>query len=484
MDFSLPNIQLVSISPQIVLTVTACVLLLLPLFIRSLKREHLALLALAGLIITLVTVINLWNKNISGFNDMILADNFSLAFATVFLVGAMLSILLSLNKVEDEYLNYGDFFGLILIATVGMIMMVSTTNLLVVFLGLEILSISLYVLTGIRKMRVDSVEVSLKYLLLGAFATGFFLYGIALVYGATGSIDLVAIGDHIRTNGLNGLMLVSGTLMLIVGFSFKAAFVPFHMWTPDVYQGAPTPVTAFMSSGAKGAAIAPLIRVVIAGLPLSESEWLTILWVVAALTMTVGNVVAIAQNNVKRMLAYSSIAHAGYLLVGVIAGNPLGQSGVLFYLLVYTFMNLGAFGVISYMGNSNSQENLNIDDYQGLGYRFPFAGLAMSVFMFSLAGIPPTGGFVGKFYIFSAAIQSGHVWLVIIGVINSVISAYYYLRVVINLYMRESTREIVVPKASLGLTIALLLAILGVLQMGVMPSGLFEVFQESILATP
>ncbi|MCH8125258.1 NADH-quinone oxidoreductase subunit N [candidate division KSB1 bacterium] len=484
MEFTSPNIEMSSIYPQIVLTVFACILLLVPLFLNKIKRETLAIIAIAGIIIALWAVINLWDKNVSGFNGTVIADNFSLAFTIVFLVGALLSILLSLNKVENEYLNYGDFYGLLLLSTVGMIMMVSTSNLLVVFLGLEILSIALYILTGIRKMRMDSVEASLKYFLLGAFSTGFFLYGIALVYGATGTLDMVEIGAYIQTQGFNGILLVSGVILLMIGFSFKAAFVPFHMWTPDVYQGAPTPVTAFMSSGAKGAAIAPLIRIIIAGLPLSDSEWISILWVVAVLTMSVGNIVAISQNNIKRMLAYSSIAHAGYLLIGVIAGSDSGQSSVLFYLLVYTFMNLGAFGVISYMGYSNKQENLNVEDYRGLGYRHPFAALAMAIFMFSLAGIPPTGGFVGKFYIFSAAIQSGYVWLVIIGVLNSVISVYYYLRVVINLYMRDAEREIKVPKASLGLSFAILLAMLAVLQMGIMPSGLFEFFQESILVLP
>ncbi len=484
MDFTPPSIQISSIFPQIALVVTASILLLAPLFTSRIKREILAVVAIAGLAAALWAVIFLWDRNLTGFNGTVLVDNFALAFTIVFLVGALLSILLSLNKVEAEYLNYGDFYGLLLLSTVGMIMMVSTTNLLVVFLGLETLSIALYILTGIRKMRIDSVEVSLKYFLLGAFATGFFLYGIALVYGATGSLDLIEIGRHIQKSGFSGLMLVAGVLMLIIGFSFKAAFVPFHMWTPDVYQGAPTPVAAFMSSGAKGAAIAPLVRIVIAGLPLTESEWLTVLWVVAALTMTVGNVVAIAQNNIKRMLAYSSIAHAGYLLVGVIAGSDLGQSSVLFYLLVYTFMNLGAFGVISYLGYSNKEENLKIEDYRGLGYRYPFAALAMAVFMFSLSGIPPTGGFVGKFYIFNAAIQAGYVWLVIIGVINSVISVYYYLRVVVNMYMRESEREVMVPKASIGLSFALLFAMLAVLLMGVVPSSLFELFQGSILASP
>ena len=481
MEFTLPVINLQSIYPHIVLVLFASAVLLLPPFYHGIKRELLALLTILGIVIAFFFVMSYWNQGLTGFGGMLRLDNFALAFSIIFLLGALMAVLISLNHVEVEYLNYGDFYGLLLFAVTGMMFMVSSTNLLVIFLGLEILSLSLYVMAGIRKMRIDSVEASLKYFLLGAFATGFFLYGVALVYGATASVDLVDVARYIQTNGFHGLMLVSGTLFLIIGFSFKAAFVPFHMWTPDVYQGAPTPVTAFMSSGAKGAALAALLRVLVTGIPLGKTEWGIILWIIAALTMTLGNVVAIVQNNVKRMLAYSSIAHAGYLLVGVLAANALGQASVIFYLVVYTFMNLGAFGVVSYFGSSNRHEHLNIEDYRGLGYKYPFAALAMAVFMFSLAGVPPTGGFVGKFYLFNAAVQAGYVWLVIIGVLNSVISAYYYLRVVVNLYMREPEQEVVVPKAHVGLSLALLVAVLAVLQTGVMPSRLFALFQHSVL---
>ena len=483
MDLVLPIINIKSIYPQIILVIFACIVVLLPLFMKNVKREILAVISIAGLVLAFISILNLWGQNLTGFNDMIRADNFSLAFSIVFLVGAMLAILLSLNKVEDEYLHYGDFYSILLFATLGMVIMASSTNLLVIFLGLEILSISLYVLAGFRKMRVDSVEASLKYFLLGAFATGFFLYGIALLYGATGSIDLIGIGKFVQINGFDGVLMSSGAVLLFIGFSFKAAFVPFHMWTPDVYQGAPTPVTAFMSSGAKGAALAVLLRLVLTTI-LSNTDWMIAIWIMAVLTMTVGNVVAIAQNNIKRMLAYSSIAHAGYLLVGVLAGSDLGQTSILFYLLVYTVMNLGAFGVISYIGYSNRQENLSLEDYRGIGFKYPFVGLAMAVFMFSLAGIPPTGGFVGKFYLFNAAIQSGYIWLVIFGVMNSVISAYYYLRVVVNMYMRDPEKEISVPRASLGLSFAILVTMIAVLHMGMLPAQIFNVFRQAVLAMP
>jgi len=481
MEFTIPVINLQVIYPHIVLVLFASAVLLLPQFFHTMKRELLAVIAVLGIVIAFFFLMNDWNSSQTAFNGMVRLDNYAIAFSIIFLLGGLMAVLLSLNHVEEEYLSYGDFYGLILFALVGMMLMASSTNLLVIFLGLELLSLSLYVLAGIRKMRADSVEASLKYFLLGAFATGFFLYGVALIYGATGSIDLQDVARYIANNGFTGVMLVAGSLLLIIGFSFKAAFVPFHMWTPDVYQGAPTPATAFMSSGAKGAALAALLRVVVTGVPISRGDWEVILWLIAALTMTVGNVVAIAQSNVKRMLAYSSIAHAGYLLIGVLAGSSLGQAGILFYLVVYTFMNLGAFGVISYFGASNKRENLNLEDYRGLGYKYPFASLAMAVFMFSLAGVPPTGGFVGKFYLFNAGIQAGYTWLVIIGVLNSVISAYYYLRVVVNMYMREPEHEVSVPRANLGLSLALLVAMLAVLQTGIMPSRLFTLFQHSVL---
>ncbi len=327
----------------------------------------------------------------------------------MFILGGLLTVLVSFNRVEDEYVQYGDFYGLLLLAITGMMIMTSTTHLLVVFLGLEVLSIALYVMVGFRKMRVDSVEAALKYFLLGAFATGFFLYGVALLYGATGALDMVRIGASVTAAGGANLMLLAGGMLVLIGFAFKAALVPFHMWTPDVYQGAPTPVTAFMSTGTKAAALAVLARIVTMAMPMSAFNWGAVLPVLAVLTMTVGNFMALAQNNIKRMLAYSSIAHAGYILVALSAGNAAGQSAILYYLAVYTLMNIGAFAVISYLGRSNREERLSFESYRGLGYRYPFVSLAMAVFMFSLAGIPPTGGFLGKFYLFAAAVKAGYI---------------------------------------------------------------------------
>jgi len=462
------------------LLASAVILLFLPLFVKTISREICAVVALAGFLLTFIAISTLWNQNITGFNDLLILDNFAIVFNLIFLTGGALTVLISLNRIEDEYANYGELFALIQFAVLGMMIMVSSNNLLVIFLGLETLSIALYVLAGFRKMRLDSVEASLKYFLLGAFATGFLLYGIALWYGAHGTLELTGRGQMSLNYGISGILPLASVLLILTGLAFKAAFVPFHMWTPDVYQGSPTPVTAFMSTATKAAAFAVLIRLMFFSTQ-TGFDWSSVLSVLAILTMTIGNILAIQQDNVKRMLAYSSIAHAGYLLVAMVAANESGQHAILYYLIVYTFMNLGAFGIISYFGYTNRQENLSFDDYSGLGYRHPFAALAMSIFMFGLAGIPPTGGFMAKFYVFSSAVNAGYIPLVVIGVLNSVISVYYYLRVVIHLYMREPERETQVGKAHLTMSVALLIAIAGVLYLGIMPADMYEVLRQSLL---
>ncbi|GBD94832.1 NADH-quinone oxidoreductase subunit N [bacterium BMS3Abin05] len=481
MDLIIPQINFSAIAPALTVMITAVVVLLIGLFFQKVQRELLAIVGIIGLIVSLGELGRMWGKDITGFGGMVGNDNFTIAFQMIFIIAAFLAALLSLNRIEDEYVSYGEFYGLLLFALSGIIVMVQGLNLLIVFLGLEILSISLYILTGFRKMRADSIEAALKYFLLGAFSTGFLLYGIALIYGTTGSFSFKGISSYVNANGFTNVLFVAGIILFLVGLAFKAAFVPFHQWTPDVYQGAPTPIAAFMSVGAKGAAFAVLIRLFVSVAAFSTREWTIAIWVLALLTMTIGNVVAIVQQNIKRMLAYSSIAHAGYILVGVLAGNEMGRSAVLFYLMAYTFMNLGAFGVVSYLGISHKVENLRIESYRGIGYKYPFAALAMAVFMFSLAGVPPTAGFIGKFYLFSAALKAGFVWLVILSVLNAVISAYYYLRVVVAMYMQEPEEGKVfeLPAASWGVGLALLLAVLGVLYMGIFPSSLMQLFQKT-----
>lgn len=466
------------LAPALALAVTGLVLVILGLFFPRTPRYAYLALAVAGLVTATVFTLNLWDRYALAFEAMVAADNFALVFNLIFLVGAALSVLLAYNQHEGGYLLYPEFFAVIFFATVGMVIMASTTNLLMIFLGLETLSISLYVLAAFKRFEAKSLEAAFKYFLLGAFASAFLLYGIALMYGASGSFDLRQIATAFAGDGIaeSPLMIVGGVLVL-VGFGFKVAVVPFHMWAPDVYQGAPTPIAAFMSTGSKAAGFAAMIRVLYAAANGAVTDWVAILWVLAVLSMFVGNIAALVQSNVKRMLAYSSIAHAGYVLVGLVAWNALGTSSVIFYLLAYTFMNVGAFGVISALSR-REHELLELEDFRGLGFRRPWIALMMSVFMFSLAGIPPTAGFVGKFYLFSAAVEAGYVPLVIIAVINSMISLYYYLGVVVVMFMKEAEADEVRTASAPIVTFSLFLAVLGTLGLGLFPSDFMATFQQ------
>jgi NADH-quinone oxidoreductase subunit N len=342
------------------------------------------------------------------------------------------------------------------------------------------MSMAVYVLAGIWRQQLRSNEAALKYFLLGAFASGFFLYGVALIYGATGSIQLGKIAMHVNAHG-GSTMLLIGVAMLIVGFGFKVAAAPFHVWTPDVYEGAPTTVTAFMAVGVKAAAFAAFARVFLHTLGAIHAEWEGILWVIAVLTMTVGNITALVQNNVKRMLAYSSIAHAGYLLVAMVAGKELGGAALMYYLVAYGLMNLGAFGVIVAVGRKG-EPNEEFSDFAGLGFRYPLLAMAMTVFMLSLTGVPPLVGFTGKFYIFSAAVKAGYLWLAVIGVLNSAISAYYYVRVIVNMYMYDGEKMPERLSARPALALAILIAATGTILLGIFPSASMALTRASFLA--
>jgi NADH-quinone oxidoreductase subunit N len=358
--------------------------------------------------------------------------------------------------------------------------MAGANDLIVVFLGLETMSLALYVLAGFFRTEIQAGEASMKYFLLGAFASGFFLYGIALIYGATGSTNLDKIGAAVRAGAAKEPLLLIGFALLLVGFGFKISAVPFHMWTADVYEGAPTSVTAFIATGSKAAAFTALLRVLLASLRPLQGEWVWLFWVLAVLSMTLGNVVALAQQNLKRMLAYSSIAHVGYMLVGIVAGGGLGGGSVLFYLLVYTFTTAGAFGVILLLERGGA-EAVGVADTAGLAARSPLAALALTLFLLSLVGIPPTAGFVGKFYLFGAAVRGGYIWLAVIGVLNSAAAAYYYLRIVVNMYMREpeGVPAVVMPSFAGGL--AVVVALWGIIQLGVFPAPLFDLAQSAVL---
>ena len=473
--------NVIVLTPQVVLIVFAFFVLIWGLLFPKVKREVLALVGLVGIVLASILSWRMWGQNVSGFWAMLAADTYGLAFGFIFLVGAAVTFLLSINKVEEEYVPYTEYFFLILIACSGMMFMASGTHLITLFLGLEILSISLYILAGIRRTEARSLEAAFKYFVLGAFASAFLLYGIALIYGITGTAHLEQIATVVSRQGFSSPLLTIGLVLMIVGFGFKVALVPFHMWAPDVYQGSPTPVAAFMAVGSKAAGFAALLRVLMVALKSQAGDWSGLLWVLAVLTMFVGNIIALSQTNIKRMLAYSSIAHAGYLLIGLIANNDMGNAGILFYLAAYTFMNLGAFGVVVALGKYG-EENLEITDYQGLGFRRPLTALAMTIFMFSLAGIPPAAGFMAKFFIFSAAVKAGQIPLVIISVINSMISVYYYLRIVLFMYMKEPGREIGLPCAIPTGAVALLITALATLYIGLFPPNLLHLFQTAVQA--
>ncbi len=458
-----------AVSPAIVVTLGAFLILLVGLFVRSWPRwiaRGLAMLALLG---AGTLTVRLHGQGLVAFSGLFLADDFALVFNLIFLLAATLCVLLADNLYERSYLLYTEFLALVLFAVVGMMLMAGSNHLLTIFLGVETLSISLYILAGFKRSEARSLESAFKYFLLGAFASGFLLYGIAFIFGATGSFDLAQVAHGLAAG--SPAFLVLGGILVIVGLGFKVAMVPFHMWTPDVYEGAPTPVTAFMATGSKAAGFAALLRVLFAATDGVAADWTLLLAIVSALTMTIGNVAALVQTQIKRMLAYSSIAHAGYLLVGVVAWNETGVASVMFYLLAYTFMNVGAFAVVAY-SSVEKKEALTLDDYRGLAFEKPGLALVMAIFMFALAGLPPTVGFVGKFYLFSAAVKAGQVPLVIIGVVNSMISLYYYLGVVVVMFMKEAPQAGDRPKPVRVVSWTLAVTALGTVALGIFPSDL------------
>ena len=408
----------------------------------------------------------------------------------VILLGALGSVVLSVPYLKRIGHNYGEVHALVLFATVGMMVLASAGSLITLFVGLETMSVCLYVLTGLVREDAGANESALKYFLLGAFSTGFFLYGIALLYGATGTMMLVEMPLALAESGRTGFF-TGGLALLLVGFFFKVSAVPFHMWTPDVYQGAPTTLTGFMSTASKTAAFAALIIVLYRLFPIGEVAEQTqlILAIVAAVTMVLGNVLALAQANIKRMLAYSSIAHAGYIWAGLAAGTAAGFSGALYYLLAYTVMNIGAFGVIAVLEWDNEQGAVQtVDSLAGMGYRKPLLGLTMGVFMFALTGFPPLAGFFGKYFVFATAVDGGLTWLAIVGVLASAISAYYYLRVLVAFWMRSPDEE---PEAvqregfavSMGVQVVLVACAVGLLVLGLVP-GLVMEFAGVLFAAP
>jgi NADH-quinone oxidoreductase subunit N len=432
--------------PLIFLVVWASSLLLIDLGIPKERKGITALLSVLGLALTLGFTLTQIGQTSTGFNGMVVLDGFSVFVNALLLVSGLLGIALAYGYIKRMGLERGEYYALLLFSVTGMMLMAQAADLIVVFLALELLSIPLYVLAAFARPRPESEEAGLKYFLLGAFATGFVVYGTALVFGATGYTNLIEVIKRAAPGSPNLLLLSIGAALILVGFGFKVAAVPFHMWTPDVYQGAPSAVTAFMSSGAKIAGFAALLRVFATAFPSIAPDMTDILWMVSALTMILGNVVAIAQSNIKRMLAYSSIAQAGYILMAFVPyGNPdvapVSIAAGLFYLVAYAITTFGAWGVVIALEKAEGR-GLEIADYAGLARKHPVLAAAMTVFMLSLIGLPPTLGLVGKIYLFRAVIDGGFYGLAIIGVLTSLISAYYYLRVVVVMYMRDGEPEI------------------------------------------
>ena len=471
-----------ALAPVIALTVGTILLLLLEFVPARPNGNRGGLVSLAVLAFSGWAVWRVAGDKRELFGGMFVHDPMTVFFTLLFVAVGVLSVLSSWDYVKRTKINQAEYYALLLSSILGMLVMAASNDLITIFLGLELMSLSLYIMVGFRRSRLESIEAALKYFLLGAFASGFLLYGIALLYGATGTSNLARMGAFLAdTPLLDNPLLLTGALLVFAGFGFKVAAVPFHMWTPDAYEGAPTSVTGFMSAGAKAAGFAALLRVSLRALEPLQADWTPLIAAIAFLTMTVGNVTALLQNNLKRMLAYSSIAHAGYILVALAAGGAEGAAAAVFYLAVYSFMNLGAFAVLTMMGRGRDERVL-MSDLGGLGFRQPFLGLAMTLFMISLGGIPPTAGFMGKIYVFGAAMKDPSLlWLVIAGVLNSVVSVFYYLRVTVALYMKEPEGEPVQVTWGVPVAVALVLALAATLYFGVQAQGLWLQARESVL---
>ena len=443
------------------------------------ERMPIAPLGAIGLAGAAAAATLLWDRNASSFG-VVVADNFALFVTWVIVIAGVLSLAISAPTLDREQVPRGEYYTLLLFAISGMILMAMAIDLLVIFLALEILSLSVYVLTGIKRRSPASSEAALKYFILGGFSSAFFLYGIAFAYGLAGSTRLDRVGSLMAAQALSPTPLhLAAVGLLLVGFAFKVSAVPFHMWTPDAYEGAPTAVAAFMSTGVKAAAFAAFTRVFLSALEPLRGEWAAGVWAIAAATMIVGSIVGVAQSSLKRMLAYSSIAHAGYLMVGIVAGNDLGKGAILFYLLTYTVTNLGAFGVMAVLESTGRRAD-RVRDYAGLWSERPGFAVLMTLFLLSLGGFPPLAGFVAKWYIFSAAIATGHAWLAIIGVLTSVVSVFFYLRVVVMMYMTPGeTAGPAEPLPRLA-TVALVASAAAIVYLGVLPARALDWAAESI----
>jgi NADH-quinone oxidoreductase subunit N len=468
--------------PVFISVLTGLIVLLYDALMINVRKWHLLFISLAGIVISILYSAILWKLPFSFMNGMFVSDNFSIIFSVLFLLSSAIVLLISYPYLNDNNLNFGEYYALILFATAGMIFMASTLNLIVIYLGLELLTLPLVILTCFKKGRDFSHEAAIKFFILSVFSSSFFLFGIAFMFGATGTVNIAQVVMALSTHkGISFPYMLISVGLLILGLGFKISIVPFHIWTPDVYHGAPTPITAFMSTGAKLAGFAALIRILFYIFPAIHSSLTEVFIVLSVITMTLGNIVAISQKNIKRMLAYSSIAHSGYVLMVLTVFSPATVAAAIFYLIVYIIANLGAFGIVLTL-RQKDKEYLDITHFSGLAGKNPFLAGFMAVFMFSLAGIPPTAGFMGKFYLFNVAVNNGFTILVIVGLINTVIAAYYYLRIVYLMYMKKETENV---PSTISPFVKIPLIILGIATVffGVFPSSIVALFKTTLFLT-
>ncbi|MHB8844046.1 MAG: NADH-quinone oxidoreductase subunit N [Nitrospirota bacterium] len=473
--------QLQPLYPELVIITIALTVLLLDFFVDRPMKAILGWYSLIGVVVAAVMTVKLMGTAGAFFGGTFLLDPFATYFKLTFYVACGLGILISMKYLDIEDIHRGEYYALMLFSTCGMMLMASAGDLITLYLGLELMALSIYVLAGFMRGDSRSNEAGIKYLLLGSFSSGIMIYGMSLLYGISGTTNLSGILTFLQGADLTNPVLFLAMVMLVVSFGFKVAAVPFHMWVPDVYEGAPTSVTAFMSAGPKVAGFAVLLRVFLHVLQPLHADMSIILGGLAVLTMALGNIMAIAQTNIKRMLAYSSIAHAGYALVGLAAGGPEGAASVMLYVLIYAVMNMGAFGVVIMLRRSGARGE-EIADFAGLGKTNKTAAFLMLIFMFSLTGIPPMAGFMGKFYIFKSAVQAGMIWLAVAGVIFSSISAYFYLRVIMVMWMYDAKEEFSLVQSP-ALALALAAAVTAVIVIGVYPSAVLEFARASIIGT-
>jgi NADH-quinone oxidoreductase subunit N len=489
---TLPLADLVTILPELLIVGMACLILVLDPITPDTKKDLLAWMSFGIVVVCSVVTMGGFGERVMAFSDLVVVDSYAVFWKMLLYLVSGLTILLSMGYLKEEKIQLAEYYAFVLLALTGMMVMVSGADLLTIYLGIELMSITLYIMAGFKRFEARSIESSAKYFVLGAFSSGILLYGISILFGVTGSTKLVEIAAVVNGRGIDDPLVFIALMLLIVGFGFKVAAVPFHMWTPDVYEGAPTSVTVFMAVASKAASFAAFLRVLLEAFGGIKPTWNLLILAMCLITVALGNLVAIVQTNVKRMLAYSSIAHAGYALIGVVvagwgteaAASAQGVSSLMLYLAIYSFMTLGAFAMVAIL-RKGGLEGEEIEDFTGLAKRHKGGAFLMLIFMVSLAGIPPTAGFIGKFYLFMAAVNAGLAWLAIVGLVFAAISAFYYLRIVMVMYMREPsseqelhTRLILSPQIS----VALACAVAGVVLLGIFPGPLVSIADLSILS--